>query len=57
MNSIERIICTFEGQPVDRIPTFCAGMEDRTYNDVLGKPLISQQFFFRNPFIVFLLDR
>lgn len=57
MNSIERIMCTFEGKPVDRVPTFCAGMEDRTYNDILGKPLISQQFFFRNPFIAFLLDK
>lgn len=57
MNSIERIIYTFEGKPVDRVPTFCAGMEDRTYNDVLGKPLVSQQFFFRNPIVVFLLDK
>jgi len=32
----ERIIRTLEGKPVDRVPTFCAGLEDRTFNEVLG---------------------
>ncbi len=57
MDSIERIMGTFEGKPVDRVPTFCATMEDRTFNEVLGKPLIPQKLTFKNPLTAFLLDK
>lgn len=57
MDSIERIMYTFEGKPVDRVPTFCATMEDRTFNEVLGKPFIPGKLFFKNPLTAFLLDK
>lgn len=57
MNPIERTIRTLEGKPVDRVPVFCAGIEDRTFNEVLGKPLISTQASLENPVARFLLDR
>ena len=49
MHPQERIRRTLEGKPVDRVPTFCAMMEDRTFNEILGKPLIPQQLVFQNP--------
>jgi len=49
MHPQERILRTLEGKPVDRVPSFCAMMEDRTFNEILGKPLIPQQFVFQNP--------
>lgn len=57
MDSIERVLRTLEGKPVDRVPTFCAGMEDRTYNEVLGKPLISTEAIMKNPLAKFALDK
>ena len=57
MNPNERIIRTLEGKSVDRVPTFCATLEDRTFNEVLGKPLIPQEWFFRNRLTVYLLDK
>jgi hypothetical protein len=57
MSPHERVIRTFEGKPVDRVPTFCAGIEDRTFNEVLGRPLISMQAQLQNPVTRFLLDR
>ncbi|MBN1534153.1 MAG: hypothetical protein JXA20_15890 [Spirochaetes bacterium] len=43
MSPVERVLRTFEGKPVDRVPVFCAMLESRTANEVLGKPLISSQ--------------
>ncbi len=57
MNPTERIIRTLEGKPVDRVPTFCAMVEDRTSNEVLGHPLISQEKMLTNPLVQFTLDR
>ncbi len=57
MHPIERIINTFEGKPVDRVPTFCAMVEDRTFNEVLGSPLIPQEKLMNNPVSRFFLDR
>ncbi|MBN2845720.1 MAG: hypothetical protein JXQ25_07035 [Deltaproteobacteria bacterium] len=57
MHSKERIINTFEGKPVDRVPTFCAMVEDRTFNEVLGKPLIPQEWLLTNPLARYVLDR
>jgi len=57
VNPTERIINTFEGKPVDRVPTFCAMVEDRTFNEVLGSPPISQEKMLTNPLTRFVLDR
>jgi uroporphyrinogen decarboxylase len=57
MNPTERIIRTLEGKPVDRVPTFCAMVEDRTFNEVLGHPLISQEKMLTSPLVQFALDR
>ncbi|RPJ80565.1 MAG: hypothetical protein EHJ94_06215, partial [Deltaproteobacteria bacterium] len=57
MNPTERIIRTLEGKPVDRVPTFCAMVEDRTFNEVLGHPPISQEKILTNPLVQFALDR
>jgi uroporphyrinogen decarboxylase len=57
MNPTERIFMTMEGKPVDRVPVFCAMVEDRTFNEVLGKPLIPQDKLMTNPLARFVLDR
>lgn len=57
MNSIERVMRTFQGKPVDRVPTFSAGMEDRTFCDVLGLPMISHRFLKRLPITRFLMNK
>ena len=57
MHAIERVLKTLEGKPVDRVPTFCAMVEDRTFHEVLGKPLISQELLMTNPVARFVLDR
>jgi hypothetical protein len=57
MTPTEHIIRTLEGKPVDRVPVLCVGMEDRTSQEVLGKPLIPASFFANNPVINWLMDR
>jgi uroporphyrinogen-III decarboxylase len=57
MNPTERIYKTMEGRPVDRVPVFCAMVEDRTFNEVLGHPLISQEKLMGNPLARFFLDK
>lgn len=57
MNPTERVFRTMEGKPVDRVPVFCAMVEDRTFNEVLGKPLIPQEKLLNNPVARFVLDR
>ena len=57
MNPTERVFRTMEGKPVDRVPVFCAMVEDRTFNEVLGKPLIPQEKLMNNPVARFVLDR
>lgn len=57
MNPTERIIRTFEGKSVDRVPTFCAGLEDRTFNEVLGQPSISPYALINNPITRFLMNK
>ncbi len=56
MDSTERIIRTLEGKPVDRVPTFCPLVEDRTFNEVLGQPLIPPHKAIDNPITRFLMD-
>jgi uroporphyrinogen-III decarboxylase len=57
MHSIERALNALEGKPTDRVPTFCAMVEDRTFNEVLGKPLIQQEKLMSNPAACYILDR
>jgi uroporphyrinogen-III decarboxylase len=57
MTPTERIIRTLEGKPVDRVPVMCAGMEDNTAQQVLGKPLIPTSFFAKNPLMNWIMDR
>lgn len=56
MGPVERVLRTFEGKPVDRVPVFCAMMESRTANEVLGKPLISSAASIKFPVTRYLLD-
>ncbi len=57
MHPVERVIRTLEGKETDRVPTFCAMVEERTYNEVLGRPLISQEALLTNPAVRFILDK
>lgn len=57
MHAIERVLNALDGKPTDRVPTFCAMVEDRTFNEVLGKPLIPQELLMTNPVARFVLDR
>ncbi len=56
MSPVERVLRTFEGKPVDRVPVFCAMMESRTANEVLGAPLISSSASLNFPVTRFLLN-
>jgi uroporphyrinogen-III decarboxylase len=56
MTPNERIIRTLEGKPVDRVPVMCAGLEDRTVNEVFGKPLIPGKMLFRNPLMKHVMN-
>jgi uroporphyrinogen decarboxylase len=56
MNPTERIIRTLEGKSVDRIPSWTPYIEPRTFQDVLGKPLISTERQLKNPLVKFLLN-
>ena len=38
------------------MPTFCAMVEDRTFNEVLGHPFISQEKMLTHPLVQFALD-
>lgn len=53
----ERIIRTLEGKPVDRVPVFCALLEDRAFNEVLGRPIIPPIALIKNPVSAFFLDK
>jgi|APSaa5957512622_1039677.scaffolds.fasta_scaffold47260_2 uroporphyrinogen decarboxylase len=57
MKPNERIIRTIEGKTVDRVPSFCATLEDRTFNEVLSKSPIPTQLVFQNPVSKFFMDR
>ncbi|HPR55071.1 MAG TPA: uroporphyrinogen decarboxylase family protein [Deltaproteobacteria bacterium] len=57
MHAIERVLNALAGKPTDHVPTFCAMVEDRTFNEVLGKPLIPQELLMGNPAARFVLDR
>ena len=52
----ERVIRTLEGKTVDRVPCFCAMMESRTADEILGKPLISTEFITTNPVSKYFLN-
>lgn len=57
MSPRERVIRTLEGKPVDRVPCFCAMMESRTADEILGKPLISTAFISTNPVSKLFLNK
>ena len=57
MHPIERTLNALDGRPTDRVPSFCAMVEDRTFNEVLGKPLIPQERLMCNPAARFIFDR
>ncbi len=57
MNANERVLRTLEGKSVDRVPTFCAGVEDSTFNEVLGKPSVSPKKQFGYPLTRSIPDR
>ena len=57
MHPVERTLNALQGKPTDRVPTFCAMVEDRTFNEVLGKPLISQEWLMTNPAARYIFDR
>lgn len=57
MDNTQRIIRTLEGKPVDRVPTFCASLEERTVNEVLGQPLIQTKHILGNPVTRALLNK
>jgi hypothetical protein len=57
MDPIERTLRTLDGKSADRVPTFCAMVEDSTFNEVLGRPLISQERLIANPAARYVLDR
>ena len=57
MTPSERIVRTLEGKSVDRVPVMCAGMEDRTSQEVLGRPLIPPSFFIKNSVMNWFMDR
>ncbi|MDI6741421.1 MAG: uroporphyrinogen decarboxylase family protein [Smithella sp.] len=57
MSPRERVIRTLEGKSVDRVPCFCAMMESRTADEILGKPPISTEFITTNPVSIFCLNK
>jgi len=57
MDKIERTRAVLDGRIPDRVPVFCAGIEDRTYNEVLGKPLIPPKYLLINPVTGFIFNR
>lgn len=57
MSPVERILRTFEGKPVDRVPCFCAMMESRTANEVLGRPQLPMDKLMDLPPARFFLDK
>ena len=56
MSPRERVIRTLEGKTLDRVPCFCAMIESRTADEILGKPLISTEFITTNPVSRFCLN-
>ncbi len=57
LSPVERVLRTFEGKPVDRVPSFCAMMESRTANELLGKPFISNEKMMNMPITTYLMDK
>lgn len=57
MDPTERVVTVLRGEIPDRVPVFCAGIEDRTFNEVLGQPRLQNSTLFRNRVVRWLLDR
>jgi hypothetical protein len=46
-----------EEEVFDRVPTFCTTLEDRPFQDVVGKPRIQNESVIRNGFVKFILNK
>ncbi|MBN1883074.1 MAG: hypothetical protein JW885_12945 [Deltaproteobacteria bacterium] len=57
MNPTERIFAAIEGRETDRVPTFCASLDDWPVQQILGKPLIPPKLLFKNPLMSFVFDK
>ncbi len=57
MDPTEKIIRTLDGEVFDHVPTFCAGIEDRTFQDVLGKPKLQNEKILQNRLLGALLNK
>ena len=51
------IIDVTEGRIPERVPTFCADLDEWPVQQVLGKPLVPPKAIFLNPLSRFILDR
>ncbi|MDD5713000.1 MAG: uroporphyrinogen decarboxylase family protein, partial [Smithellaceae bacterium] len=56
MSPVERVLRQMEGRPVDRVPCFCAMMESRTANEIIGKPLVGNEFIMNLPVSKFFMN-
>jgi len=57
MNPTERIFAAIDGREIDRIPTFCADLDDWQLQQLFGRPLIPPKLLFKNPLTNPLFDR
>ncbi|MHA1732553.1 MAG: uroporphyrinogen decarboxylase family protein [Promethearchaeota archaeon] len=57
MDPTERALTVLRGEIPDRVPVFCAGIEDRTFYEVLGRPLVQNSKILRNRFVRWYLNR
>jgi uroporphyrinogen-III decarboxylase len=49
MNPTERIVAVIDGNELDRVQTYCEGLDDWPVQQVLGKPIIPPKILFKNP--------
>jgi uroporphyrinogen decarboxylase len=55
MNPTERIIAVIDGNELDRVQTYCEGLDDWPVQQVLGKPIIPPRVLFRNPLFLYII--
>ncbi len=57
MRPVERVIRTLDSKPFDRALIFSAMVKDRTFSEVLGKPLVPLEWLMTNTVSRRLFDR
>ncbi|MBU2511447.1 hypothetical protein KJ966_08910 [bacterium] len=57
MSPVERVLRTFDGKPVDRIPCFSCLLEGRQADEILGKKLIQNGILVTNPLVKLFFDK